>query len=139
MKRAGVGLPIVLLITLVISVMAYGAAHAVRDTRERWMAEASERDLIALMAAADQYRTLYNTLPRRLADLNKVGYHESGGMVVCTFRYNQGAAPGTEYLDVVIRHRAAQTGAWTEYPSGQRTIRIVRVPECRSARRGNPS
>lgn len=134
MNRPGVGLPIVLVITLAMAGAALFAASRLRDEREQWMIDAARVDLTAMMDAADRYRTLYNALPRRLSDLNKVGFHESGGMVVCRFQPSDAG-----YLDMVIRHRAAERGAWSEYPSGQRIIKIVEVPECRSARRGRKS
>lgn len=138
MNRPGVGLPIVLVITLAMAGAALFAASRLRDEREQWMVDAARVDLTAMMDAADRYRTLYNALPRLLSDLNKVGFHESGGMVVCRFQPS-GAAGGAGYLDMVIRHRAAEQGAWSEYPSAQRIIKIVEVPECRSARRGRKS
>lgn len=138
MNRPGGGLPIVLLITLAMAGAALFAASRLRDEREQWMIDAARIDLLAMMDAADRYRTLYNVLPRRLSDLNKVGFHESGGMVVCRFEPSD-AASGAGYLDMVIRHRAAERGAWSEYPSGQRIIKIVEIPECRSARRGRQS
>jgi hypothetical protein len=138
MNRAGVGLPIVLVVTLVMAGTAIFAATRLRDNREQWMIDAARGDLLAMMDATDRYYTLYNALPRRLSDLNKVGFHESGGMIVCTFQPSDSAG-GQGYLDLVIRHRAAERGAWSEYPSGQRIIKIVEVPECRSARRGRQS
>jgi hypothetical protein len=57
--------------------------------------------------------------------------------VVCMFAYNAGERVGADYLDLAIRHRAAENGAWTEYPSGHHMIKSMRIPECRSARRGS--
>ena len=137
MNRRGVGLPVVLIVTLVMSALALWGATQLRGLRDKRMVEAAERDITRMMDAVDEYQALYSTLPRRLSDLNKVGYREGGGMVVCMFAYNQGERPGSEYLDLAIRHRSAENGAWTEYPSGQRMIKWMRIPECRSARRGS--
>src|SRR5688500_16352312 len=136
MNRRGVGLPVVLIVTLVMSALALWGATQLRGARDERMVEAAERDIARMMDAVDEYQALYSTLPRRLSDLNKVGYHEGGGMVVCMFAYNEGDRPGADYLDLAIRHRSAENGAWTEYPSGQRMIKWMRIPECSSARRG---
>lgn len=134
MRRSGAGLPTVLIVTLVISAIAVLAAIRLRDVRNQRMVAAAEDDISAMMDAVDRYHALYSALPGELADLNKVGYHERGGMIVCTFRLNN--ADGVEpYLDLAIRHRAAQIGAWTEYPATERIIRFIKIPDCSSARR----
>ena len=135
MIRRGVGLPVVLVVTLILSGAALAAAYGLGDWRDRRMEDAASHDLSDMMDAIDEYQTLYNTLPRRLADLNKTGYHEGGGIVVCRFAYNAGAPASPDYLDIVVKHRAAERGAWTEYPSGQRIIKVIGVPECSNARR----
>jgi hypothetical protein len=137
MRRRGVGLPVVLIITLVMSALALWGVTELRATREKRMVEAARRDITRMMDAVDEYQALYSTLPRRLGDLNKVGYREGGGMVVCLFAYNGGEKAGSDYLDMAIRHRSADSGAWTEYPAGQRMIKWMRIPDCKSARRGS--
>jgi hypothetical protein len=137
MNRRGVGLPVVLIVTLLMSALALWGATALRGARDKRMVEAAERDITRMMDAVDEYQALYSTLPRRLSDLNKVGYREGGGMVVCMFTYNEGERAGADYLDLAIRHRSAENGAWTEYPSGQRMIKWMPIPECSNARRGS--
>jgi hypothetical protein len=137
MNHRGVGLPVVLIVTLVMSALALWGATQLQGVRDRRMAEAAQRDITRMMDAVDEYQALYTTLPRQLSDLNKVGYREGGGMVVCMFAYNRGEGAGSDYLDLAIRHRSAQEGAWTEYPSSNRTIKWMRIPECTSARRGS--
>ena len=137
MSHRGVGLPVVLIVTLVISALALWGATQLRGVRDKRMVEAAHRDISRMMDAVDEYQALYSTLPRRLNDLNKVGYREGGGMVVCMFTYNVGVRTGDDYLDLAIRHRSAENGVWTEYPSSQRMIKSMRIPECSSVRRGS--
>ena len=137
MRRAGVGLPVVLIYTLVMSAAAVWAADHFRDAREQRMLDAATRDVTYMMDAVDKYQALYTSLPRRLSDLNKVGYREGGGMRVCMFKYNEGETPREDYLDIAIRHRSGQSGAWAEYPAPQRMIKFISIPDCKSVRRGS--
>jgi hypothetical protein len=137
MIRRGVGLPIVLVVTLVIAAVGLWAAAELRGAREQRMVQAAGEDLAAMMDAVDRYRALYTKLPRRLSELNKVGYRESGGMIVCTFDYNEGGTSGAAYLNIALKHRAAERGAWTQYPNNQRMIKLIAIPDCKSARRSS--
>lgn len=134
MRQPGVGLPVVLVVTLVISLLALVAAIQLRDFREQRMMDAARTDITAMMDAVDKYQALYSALPHRLIDLDRVGFHESGGMVVCMFSLNESTDAGEPYLDLAIRHRAARMGAWTEYSGDQRMIKFMSIPDCPSAR-----
>lgn len=89
-----------------------------------------------MMDAVDEYQVLYPTLPRRLSGLNKVGFRESGGMVVCMFTYN-GVRSLLRILSTWLFGTGPRQGERGPSPGGQRMIESVRIPDCGSARRGS--
>lgn len=129
-KRRGLALPGVLVATVLLSVGALLAARLLRDHREAAMVEAARRDVVRMMSAIDKYQTLYNRLPDRLTELDRVGYHEAGGLIVCRFE------PDSSTIDLAVKHRSARAGVMARYPASDDVVPThTRLPDCSSARR----
>lgn len=70
-----------------------------------------------MMDAVDEYQVLNPTLPRRLSGLNKVGFRESGGMVVGMFTYD-----GVRSLLRVLSTWLFGTGPQTQHTPDNRGV-----------------
>jgi hypothetical protein len=123
MKR-GAGLPVMLLATLLAAACALLATAGLREWRENRMVEAARRDAVKMIGAIGKYETLYNRLPERPRDLQRVGYHEGGGILVCRFE------PGAGTVDVELKHKRAQAGVWARFPHTRDAAIKVNIPDC---------
>lgn len=133
--RPGFGLPRLLVATLAVAILALVVAVRTQDTRERAMIAAAEAELLTLMTAIDKYQSLYSALPKRLSDLNRVGYRESSGVLICTFTYHYGQNHRADYIELESKHRSARTSVVARHPNGIHSATRARNERCTSARR----
>ncbi|MGQ0815703.1 MAG: hypothetical protein ACT4O1_14805 [Gemmatimonadota bacterium] len=108
------------------------AAMRMRQSRERAMVEAARIEIARMMAAIDKHQALYSTLPERLSDLNRVGYREGGGVIICKFEPHSDAGR-TAFIELEAKHRSARTSVGARHPDRGTASETANV-NCKSVR-----
>lgn len=132
-RRTGFTLLELMIVTTLIGILAMMAAIPVRATRERAMLIAVKQTLYQAEKAVVYYEALFNKLPTRITDLDKVDFRESGGVVICRFQYVGGRNP---YVRIDGRHRGMKKGVQVRYPTWGSKMQEQTMNSCNNVRGG---
>ncbi len=125
-----------LIVTMIISLLAMLASIPVRRVRERAMVAAARQEVRQALTAVGMYEALNADLPRKIGDLDDIGYHEGGGVVFCTFQFTAGLGRGDEYVTVEAKHIGAEQGITTRYPLDNGALTEKKMATCSDVRGG---
>jgi prepilin-type N-terminal cleavage/methylation domain-containing protein len=131
-RQSGFTLLELMVVTLILAILAILAAGPFMRAREKAMMVAAKGELRNALRSVEMYSALYNTLPRRLTDMNRVDYREGPQVIYCTWQHQ--IVGGEPRLTIVIKHRALKKGFRTYYPQSAGIPEEIELETCTDVR-----